>query len=41
MGRAGFDARSFFPWDGMPPVSHPTCDVPFPLQREPEDIGKG
>jgi hypothetical protein len=33
MGRVGFDARSFFPWDGRSPVSHPTCDVPFPPTR--------
>ena len=32
MGRVGIDARSFFPWDGRSPVSHPTCDVPFPLR---------
>jgi hypothetical protein len=33
MGRVGFDARSFFPWDGRSPVSHPTCDVPVPPKR--------
>jgi hypothetical protein len=33
MGQVGFYARSFLPWDGRPPVSHPTCDVPFPPRR--------
>jgi hypothetical protein len=33
MGRVGFDARSFFPWDGRSLVSHPTGDVPFPPRR--------
>jgi hypothetical protein len=33
MGRVGFDARSFSPWNGRSPVSHPTCDVPFPPRR--------
>jgi hypothetical protein len=33
MGRVGFDVHSFFPWDGRSPVSHPTCDVPFPPRR--------
>jgi hypothetical protein len=33
MGRVGFDAHSFVPWDGRSPVSHPTCDVPFPPRR--------
>ncbi len=33
MGRAGFDARSFPPWDGRSPVSHPTCEVPFTPRR--------
>jgi hypothetical protein len=23
----------FFTWDGRSPVSHPTCDVPFPPRR--------
>ena len=23
----------FSPWDGRSPVSHPTCDVPFPARR--------
>jgi hypothetical protein len=36
MGRVGFDPRSFFPWDGRSPVSHPTCDVPFPPRRTGE-----
>jgi len=36
MGRLGFDARSFFPWDGRSLVSHPTCDVPFPARRTGE-----
>jgi hypothetical protein len=36
MGRVGFDPRSFFPWDGRSPVSHPTCDVPFPPGRTGE-----
>ena len=36
MGRVGFDARIFFPWDGRSPVSHPTCDVPFPPRRSGE-----
>jgi hypothetical protein len=25
----------FSPWDGRSPVSHPTCDVPFPPRRPP------
>ena len=25
--RLGIDARSFSPWDGRSPVSHPTCDA--------------
>jgi hypothetical protein len=33
IGRVGFDARIFPPWDGRSPVSHPTCDVPFPPRR--------
>ena len=33
MVRVGFDPRSFSPWDGRSPVSHPTCDVPFPPRR--------
>ena len=36
IGRVGFDPRSFFPWDGRSPVSHPTCDVPFPPRRPSE-----
>ena len=36
MGRVGFDPRSFFPWHGRSPVSHPTCDVPFPPRRSGE-----
>jgi hypothetical protein len=36
MGRVGFDPRSFFPRDGRSPLSHPTCDVPFPLRRSGE-----
>ena len=36
MGRVGFDPRSFVPWDGRSPVSHPTCNVPFPLRRPGE-----
>jgi hypothetical protein len=36
MGRVGFDPRSFFPWDGRSPVSHPTCDVPCPPRRTGE-----
>jgi hypothetical protein len=31
-----FDPRSFFPWDCRSPVSHPTCDVPFPPRRTDE-----
>ena len=34
---AGFEggvrSPQFFPWDGWSPVSHPTCDVPFPPRR--------
>jgi len=30
------DARIFSPWDGRSPVSHPTCDVPFPPRRSGE-----
>ena len=34
---AGFEggvrSPQFFPWDGRSPVSHPTCDVPFPPRR--------
>jgi hypothetical protein len=30
----------FFPWDGRSPVSHPTCDVPFPPRR-PGEYWKG
>jgi hypothetical protein len=36
MGRVGFDASSFFPWDGRSPLSqgsHITRDVPFPQRR--------
>jgi hypothetical protein len=36
MGRVGFDSRIFFPWDGRSPVSHPTCEVPFPPRRSGE-----
>ena len=36
MGRVGFDARIFFPRDGRSPVSHPTCEVPFPPRRSGE-----
>ena len=36
MGRVGFDARIFFPWDGRSPVSHPTCQVPFHPRRSGE-----
>ena len=36
IGRVGFDPRSFSPWDGRSPVSHPTCDVPFPPRRPSE-----
>ena len=34
--RVGFDRCSFSPWDGKSPVSHPTCDVPFPPRRTGE-----
>ena len=37
MGRVGFDPRSFSPWDGRSPVSHPTRHVPFPPRRTGED----
>jgi hypothetical protein len=40
MVRVGFDPRSFSPWDGRSPVSHPTCDVPFPPRR-PGEYRKG
>jgi hypothetical protein len=40
MGRVGFDPRSFPPWDVSSPVSHPTCDVPFPPRR-PGEYWKG
>jgi hypothetical protein len=40
MGRVGFDARSFFPWNGRSPVSYPTCKVPFPPRRTGR-YGKG
>jgi hypothetical protein len=33
IGRVGLDLRSFPPWDGRSPLSHPTCDVPFPPRR--------
>jgi hypothetical protein len=36
MGRVGFDARIFSPWDIMSPLSQPTCDVPFPQRRSGE-----
>ena len=36
MGRVGFDSRIFFSLDGMSPVSHPTCEVPFPPRRSGE-----
>ena len=36
IGRVGFDPRSFFPWHGRSPVSHPTRDVPFPPRRSGE-----
>ncbi len=36
MDRVGFDPRSFSPLDGRSPVSHPTCDVPFPPRRSGE-----
>jgi hypothetical protein len=36
IGRVGFDPRSFSSWDGRSPVSHPTCDVPFPPRRPSE-----
>jgi hypothetical protein len=44
MGRVGFYARSFLPWDGRSPVSHPTCDVSFPPKEnrqisERDDLG--
>jgi hypothetical protein len=34
--RMGFDPRCFFALAGQSPVSHPTCDVPFPLRRTGE-----
>jgi hypothetical protein len=42
--RVGVDTRSCFPWDGRSPVSHPTCDVPFPPKEdrqisERDDLG--
>ena len=36
MGRVGFDPRSFPAWDVRSPVSHHTCDVPFPPRRTGE-----
>jgi len=36
MGQVKFDALIFFPWDGRSPVSHPTCEVPFPPGRSGE-----
>jgi hypothetical protein len=35
-GPVGFDHRSFFPGNGRSPVSHPTCNVPFPPRRTGE-----
>ena len=32
----GFDPRSVFPWDCRSPVSHSTCDFPFPPRRTRE-----
>ncbi len=37
-----YPTRSFSPWDGSSPMSHPTCDVPFPPLRTGEyrdDLG--
>jgi hypothetical protein len=36
MGRVEFDSRIFSPWNGRSPVSHPTCEVPFPQRRSGE-----
>ena len=35
-GPVGFDPLSVFPCDFRSPVSHPTCDVPFPPRRPGE-----